>query len=76
MHKVLVNRLGGLSLRRKSVVRFTDRPERSLLLMKCMTYFRFLTKIIYIYIYNLVSWGAVGCHKVPWGDKMQPTKVW
>ena len=27
MHKVLVNRLGGLSLSRKSVVSLTDRPE-------------------------------------------------
>ena len=27
VHKVLVNRLGGLSLPRKSVVRFTDRPD-------------------------------------------------
>ena len=28
MHEVLVNRLGGLSLPRKSVVRLTDRPTR------------------------------------------------
>ena len=27
MHKALVNRLGGLSLPRKSVVRLTDRPD-------------------------------------------------
>ena len=27
MHEVLVNRLGGLSLSRKSVVRSTDRPD-------------------------------------------------
>ena len=27
MHEVLVNRLGGLSLTRKSVVRLTDRPD-------------------------------------------------
>ena len=27
MHEVLVNRLGGLSLPRKSVVRLTDRPD-------------------------------------------------
>ena len=27
MHKVLVNRFGGLSLTRKSVVRLTDRPD-------------------------------------------------
>ena len=30
MHKVLVNRLGGLSLSRKSVVRLTDRPDMTL----------------------------------------------
>ena len=30
MHKVLVNRLGGLSLPRKSVVRLTDRPNMSI----------------------------------------------
>ena len=27
VHEVLVNRLGGLSLPRKSVVRLTDRPD-------------------------------------------------
>ena len=30
MHEVLVNRLGGLSLPRKSVVRLTDRPAMTL----------------------------------------------
>ena len=30
MRKVLVNRLGGLSLPRKSVVRLTDRPHMTL----------------------------------------------
>ena len=30
VHKVLVNRLGGLSLPRKSVVRLTDRPDKTL----------------------------------------------
>ena len=30
MHEVLVNRLGGLSLPRKSVVRITDRPDMTL----------------------------------------------
>ena len=30
MHEVLVNRLGGLSLHRKSVVRLTDRPDMTL----------------------------------------------
>ena len=30
MHKALVNRLGGLSLPRKSVVRLNDRPDMTL----------------------------------------------
>ena len=30
VHKVLVNRLGGLNLPRKSVVRLTDRPDMTL----------------------------------------------
>ena len=30
MHEVLVNRLGGLNLPRKSVVRLTDRPNMTL----------------------------------------------
>ena len=30
MHAVLVNRLGGLSLHRKSVVRLTDHPDMTL----------------------------------------------
>ena len=30
MHEVLVNRLGGLSLPRKSVVRLADRPDMTL----------------------------------------------
>ena len=30
VHEVLVNRLGGLSMPRKSVVRLTDRPDMTL----------------------------------------------
>ena len=30
MHEVLVNRLGGISLPRKSVVRLTDHPDMTL----------------------------------------------
>ena len=30
MHEVLVNRLGGVSLPRKSVIRLTDRPDMTL----------------------------------------------
>ena len=46
MHEVLVNRLGGLSLPRKSVVRLTDRPDMTLdvyrgrkTTMQCNRYF-------------------------------------
>ena len=34
MHEVLVNRLGGLSLPRKSVVRLTDRPDMTLVVYR------------------------------------------
>ena len=30
MHEVLVNRLGGQSLPRKSMVRLTDRPDKTI----------------------------------------------
>ena len=30
MHEVLVNRLGGLSLPRKNVIRLTDRPDMTI----------------------------------------------
>ena len=34
MHEVLVNRLGDLSLPRKSVVRLTDRPDMTLVVYR------------------------------------------
>ena len=34
MHEVLVNRFGGLSLPRKSVVRLTDRPDMTLVVYR------------------------------------------
>ena len=34
VHEVLVNRLGGLSLPRKSVVRLTDRPDMTLVVYR------------------------------------------
>ena len=34
MHEVLVNRLGGLSLPTKSVVRLTDRPDMTLVVYR------------------------------------------
>ena len=36
VHEVLVNRLGGLSLPRESVVRLTDRPDMRLSLKFCL----------------------------------------
>ena len=36
MHEVLVNRLGGLSLPRKSVVRLTDRPDMTIQQQHCL----------------------------------------
>ena len=43
VHEVLVNRLGGLSLPRKSVVRLTDRPDMmSVKLAVCQLPFAYL----------------------------------
>ena len=39
MHKVLVNRLGGLSLPRKSVVRLSDRPDMTNYLSRVLDFF-------------------------------------
>ena len=48
MHEELVNRLGGLSLPRKSVVRLTDRPDMTLDVYRgCKTTIQYNT--IYIY---------------------------
>ena len=54
MHEVLVNRLGGLSLPRKSVVRLTDRPYMTL-----DAYRGRKTTIQFVLIYSKVGWLVV-----------------
>ena len=58
VHEVLVNRLGGLSLPRKSVVRLTDRPDMTLdvyrgrkttMQLKCNSYLKLWGYIISIF---------------------------
>ena len=53
MHEVLVNRLGGLSLPRKSVVRLTDRPDMTLDVYRgrktTMQQYNIITAIIFRY---------------------------
>ena len=52
VHKVLVNRLGGLSLPRKSVVRLTDRPYMTLdVYCGCKTTTQQQLTLIYWYSY-------------------------
>ena len=60
MHEVLVNRLGGLSLLRKSVVRLTDRPDMTLDVYrgrKTTMQESQSTKLlkVYVYIFNFES---------------------
>ena len=50
MHEVLVNRLGGLSLPRKSVVRLTDRPDMTLDLEDLLTI---------DFIISLIAWSMI-----------------
>ena len=54
MHEVLVNRLGGLSLPRKSVVRLTDRPD--------MTLDVYRGRKTTIQQYNIASIHNIHCH--------------
>ena len=54
MHEVLVNRLGGLSLPRKSVVRLTDRLNMTL-----DAYRGRKTTIQFVLIYSKVGWLVV-----------------
>ena len=53
MHEVLVNRLGGLSLPRKSVVRLTDRPDMTL------DVYRGRKTTIYITMSNLSQYDVI-----------------
>ena len=59
MHEVLVNRLGGLSLPRKSVVRLTDRPDMTLDVnrgrKKTMQQQNHIKDKSFIYVYILLS---------------------
>ena len=60
MHEVLVNRLGGLSLPRKSVVRLTDRPDMTLdvyrghktTIQQQLTHMQIIPYILYYQVYN------------------------
>ena len=59
MHKVLVNRLGGLSLPRKSVVRLTDRPDMTLDVYRGRkATIQYNTVVIYICIWILWHTGT------------------
>ena len=54
MHEVLVNRLGGLSLPRKSVVRLTDRPDMTLDVYRgCKTTMQQLQQTTFINSFSL-----------------------
>ena len=56
MHEVLVNRLGGLSLPRKSAVRLTDRPDMTLDVYRGRkTTISILTAIFFIFVTMLTD---------------------
>ena len=61
MHEVLVNRLGGLSLPRKSVDRLTDRPDMTLdVYLQC-------NKLCYLLIIcslGLIEYANPDCPKI------------
>ena len=59
MREVLVNRLGGLSLPRKSVVRLTDRPDMTLDVYcgrKTTIQQQYSAELSMLFIYNLGAW--------------------
>ena len=62
MHEVLVNRLGGLSLPRKSVVRLTDRPDMTLDVYRG----RKTTKQQQHCDFDTTSLFSNSCHKAHW----------
>ena len=69
MHEVLVNRLGGLSLPRKSVVRLTDRPDMTLdvyrgrkTTMQHVTYFETLSDEAKTKMRELDIQGSINMH--------------
>ena len=63
MHEVLVNRLGGLNLPRKNVVRLTDRPDMTLdvycgrktIQHTTIIKKHFIIIYLYYYIYNSIN---------------------
>ena len=57
MHEVLVNRLGGLSLPRKSVVRLTDHPDMTL------DVYRGRRTTITEYSHTIVAWWLSGIRR-------------
>ena len=74
MHEVLVNRLDGLSLLRKSVVRVTDRPDMTLgVYLGCKTTIQYnanenkeytfmLKKVEKISLFFLLTWPMINAH--------------
>ena len=57
MHEVVFNRLGGLSLPRKSVARLTDRPDMAVKQQHNNN--------------NLIGWGRTGRGGGCWGEVFQ-----
>ena len=59
MHEVLVNRLGGLSLPGKSVVRLTDHPDMTLDVHGCNTTMQILWTLVQSYtVSDLILFGG------------------
>ena len=79
MHEVLVNRLGGLSLPRKSVVRLTDRPDMTLDVYrgrKTTIQQDLSEQIVEIQIrLLLVEWSDLGLHRLPFQLHLLDTLV-
>ena len=61
MHEVLVNRLGGLILPRKSVVRLPDRPDMTLDVYRGRKT-TIQQQLIEKGLYSFVSWPHYACH--------------
>ena len=63
MHEVLVDRLGGLSLSRKNVVRLTDRPDMALDVYRGRknnkTELFLLSSMFYTHLNTYVLWNCV-----------------
>ena len=70
MHEVLVNRLGGLSLPRKSVVRLTDHPDMTLDVYRGRKTIQYNTKALqYSYnVYEMDMCSTTGMNLYMMGD--------